>query len=216
MNEFNMIKNKYEFIASLLCHDNKKIICYSEEDLKIIDGYSQAQVFFCDDNNQSYQIDGESTVNIFLLTLQKLLKKSLFGNLVLDDSVHNNIGYVWNQWINDSTVILPDYTDNNNDTYWVGLRYELSSYDAVAWVYNDKDYNIIFEVTPAYPLGCIDQDNKSEVEKYQAWMKSYKSIYKTIIPVELVQTWLLQIQEILEIIDKNTELMMQKNNSQFL
>ncbi len=111
---------------------------------------------------------------------------------------------------------MPDYTNNNNDTYWVGLLYELSSFDAVAWVYNDKDYNIIFEVTAAYPLGCIDQDNKSEVEKYQAWMKSYKPIYKTIISPELAQTWLLQIQEILEIIDKNTERVMKQNNSRFL
>jgi hypothetical protein len=159
-------------------------------------------------NNKIYHIDGESTTTVFLYALEKLLKKSLFGNLVLDDSLDNNPGYMWNEWINNNSRSYIQYTDINNDTYWVGMRYKLSSYDEyAAWIYNDKNYNIIFEVTPSYPFGYIDQENSEEVVKYKKWLESYQPILKTIISPEIAHQWIAQAQDMIDLIDKHTDIL---------
>ena len=134
----------------------------------------------------------------------KLLKKSLRGDLLLHHSINFDIGYQSNQTINDSSFTAFKYTDQNNDTYWIGQKYELSSYNYTAWIYNDDQNNIIFEVTPEYPR-CIDQENEIEVEDYQNWMKSYKPLLITIISQETAEQWLKQAETILEKINKNME-----------
>ena len=171
-----------------------------------ITAYSWGDVLFYY-NNEIYQIDGESTTTVFLYALEKLLKKSLFGNLVLDDSLDNNPGYMWNKWINNDNWSYIQYTDINNDTYWVGMRYKLSSYEEyAAWIYNDENYNIIFEVTPCYPLGCIDQENPEEVTQYKKWLESYQPIFKTIISPDMAHQWIAQAQETIDLINKHTDI----------
>ena len=195
-----MIDNKL-FVFKL--HENEKFIIILEDDVQLIDCYFSGSIIL-NYNNQSYQIDGASTINIFLLTLQKLLKKSLRGDLLLHHSINFDIGYQSNQTINDSSFTAFKYTDQNNDTYWIGQKYELSSYNYTAWIYNDDQNNIIFEVTPEYPR-CIDQENEIEVEDYQNWMKSYKPLLITIISQETAEQWLKQAETILEKINKNME-----------
>ena len=191
------------FMKKLSIEHDQTIIISSEDTIQEITGYSDGDVFFQTDN-QSYQIYGEFPLQIFLLTLKKLLTKSLFGNLQLHHSIHQNIGYLYNRQGNDPTFIATQYTDQNNDTYWVGINYELGCYNYVAWIYNDEESNIIFEITPAYPRR-IDQGNPEELEHYQAWMQEYKSTYKTIISDQTAQQWLLQIQEILDAITQNMQ-----------
>jgi hypothetical protein len=197
-----MIDNK---LFTFTLNENEKFIIKLEDNFESIDHYSGCKIIFHRDN-QSYQIDGDgaSTINIFLITLRKLLKKSLCGDLLLHHSINVDIGYQSNQKINDSSFTAFKYTDQNNDTYWIGQKYELSSYNYTAWIYNDDQNNIIFEVTPEYPR-CIDQENEIEVEDYQNWMKSYKPLLITIIPHETAQKWLKQAETILEKISKNME-----------
>lgn len=193
-----MINN---ILLKLSVEKNQNIIISSQD--QIITAYSYGDVFF-KKNNQLYQIYGEFPLQIFLLTLKKLLTKSLFGSLSLHPSINHDIGYLWNQRGNDPTFISIKYTDQNNDTYWIGQKYELSCYNYVAWIYNDNNGNIILKITPAYPR-CINQENAEEVEHYQKWMQKYQPADTTIISPEKVEQWLLEIQPILETIIKNTQ-----------
>jgi hypothetical protein len=198
------IDNK-EYITSLVLDENQKIVCFTDDNITIISGYSYATVYF-DNASHLYKISEEYPLHLFLEDLQILLKQALFGNLIIDDSLQQNLGYVWNQWINDHAIQLTQYTDKNNDTYWIGLRHQLAAYECAAWIYNDENYNIIFEITPGYPLGCIDQENQEEVAKYKKWLESYQPILKTIISPEIAHQWIAQAQEIIEIIEKNTDI----------
>lgn len=130
-----MINQEQLFVFKL--NENEKFIIRLEDNIQLIDYYSSGSVIL-HHNNQSYQIDGEgsSTINILLITLRKLLKKSLCGDLVLHHSINFDIGYQSNQTINDSSFTAFKYTDQNNDTYWIGQKYELSSYNYTAWIYN--------------------------------------------------------------------------------
>ncbi|MBP6869778.1 hypothetical protein KBC04_02765 [Candidatus Babeliales bacterium] len=187
----------------LLLEKDQYIIISSSDTIQTMNAYSDGDASF-KKHNQCYQIYGEFPIQIFLLTLQTLLTKSLFGNLPLHHSISQDIGYLWNQQGNDPTFISIKYTDQNNDTYWIGKKYELSSYDYVAWIYNDEQSHIIFEITPAYPR-CINQENEQEIAHYQKWMQEYKPACKIIISQKAAQEWVEQCQQILDIIDKNSQ-----------
>ena len=200
-----MFTDNKEYITSFVLHENQKIVCFADDNITIISGYSYATVYLYDASHV-YKISEEYPLHLFLEGLQILLKQALFGNLVVDSSLRQNLGYLWNQWINDHTIQLTQYTDINNDMYWVGLQYQLAAYEYAAWIYNDENYNIIFEVTPGYPFGCIDQENPEEVAKYKKWLESYKPVLKTIIAPEVAHQWIAQAQEMIDLINKHTDI----------
>lgn len=195
-----MINQEQLFVFKL--HENEKFIIILEDDVQSIDHYSGCKIMF-HLGNQQYQLYEEFPLNIFLLTLQTLIKKSLYNVLPLHESITQDIGFLWNQWLNEDAINLVYITDHNNDTYWVGQKYELACHEYISWIYNDEQGNIIFEITPAYPLGCIDQENELEVKNYQNWMKSYEPLVITIISEETALQWLKQAEAILEEISKN-------------
>ena len=199
-----MIYENNYFIISFKLQKNTIMDIYSEDNLQAITHYSYSTVIF-NQNNQTYTISREFPLHLFLSILQKLLKKSLHNNLQLNPSINHDIGYLWNEWINNNHTSLLYITDKNNETSWVGQQYQLSSDDYLSWIYNDEKQNIIFELTPAYPLGCIDQENEQEIKNYRKWIQSYTPLFKDIIPYHIAQEWIIQTEQILDIIDKNSE-----------
>lgn len=199
-----MITDSQNIIETLKLQNNATINIYSEENLQTITHYSYTHVTF-HQNNQIYPLCAEFPLHLFLETLQKLIKRSLSNNLKLDASITHDIGYLWNEWLNNDHAPLLYITDKNNDTSWIGQQYELASHEYVSWIYNDENQNIIFEITPAYPFGCIDQQNEEELKNYTNWMQSYKPIFKTIISKETALKWIEQATQILNIVDENSK-----------
>jgi len=99
--------------------------------------------------------------------------------------------------LNEDAINLVYITDRNHDTYWIGKRYELACHRWISWIYNDELGNIVFEITPAYPQGLIDQDNDEQVQQYQMWMNSYQPFCINIILQEKAEQLLRQAETIL-------------------
>ncbi|MGZ6254499.1 MAG: hypothetical protein ACXWL5_00735 [Candidatus Chromulinivorax sp.] len=201
-----MMPTTNHLITTFKLQNDTTIDIYSEEELQSLSHYSYSNIVLYQ-NNKAYVLTTQYPPHLFLLHLQKLLQKSLSCNLKLDASITHDLGYLWNEWLNNNHASLLYITDKNNDTYWIGQLYELASNEYVSWIYNDEQCNIIFETTPAYPLGCIDQDNEIEVKNYMSWIQSYKPISKIIIPVYVAQQSIEQAQEILNIIDENSKIL---------
>jgi len=88
-----MLKQEQLFIFTL--DDNQKIVITLEENAELLDPYVWCMVTF-DKDNQQYPLCENFPLNIFLLTFQTLLKKSLANILPLDQSLTQDIGYLWN------------------------------------------------------------------------------------------------------------------------
>ena len=194
--------NNDQLILTLELKNNEKIKIYSDDKFQAIDPYSYTAVIF-HKNNQFYTLEGNFLYPLhhFLLALQKLLREGLLFKLKLDDSIIQDIGYLWHVWIYGDETSLVCSTDKNNHTYWIGQEYELSSGEYMSWIYNDEQGHIIFKITPTYRY--FDRDDDQEVKKFQNWMKSYQPLFTTIISQETAQQWLKQTEAILEEIDKN-------------
>lgn len=203
--KYKAIKND-QLILTLELKNNEKIEIYADDHFDLITHYSYTTVIFYQ-GNKLYILENDLFIPLhhFLIRLQKLLCESLSHNLKLDDSITYDIGYLWNIWIHGNDISLARVIKNNKYPFWVGEKYELSSGQYVSWIYNDEQNNIIFQMTPTYPVVCFDQENQREVKKYQAWMKKYRSRFKTIIPIDIAILWIEETQQILDIIHVNSE-----------
>ena len=65
-----------------------------------------------------------------------------------------------------------------------------------SWLYNNKEGNIIFEITPFYPWHNVTKKANPEKISYKKWIKDYKAVVKTIIPKENLKQWITQAEEV--------------------
>ena len=96
-------------------------------------------------------------------------------------------------------------TPNSSSTYWVGFNYDLfSSFGdgitpVTTWLYNDKDNNIILEVTKDYRwhfMQLEDTPEESEFITYEDFMKDYKPLIHYMIPHDVAIQWLEQLMKV--------------------
>ncbi|MBP6870238.1 hypothetical protein KBC04_05120 [Candidatus Babeliales bacterium] len=182
---------------------DKKIIILIEESDEPINADFECQIAF-EDQGQRIFITQDSTLDIFISTLHKLLRKGVHQELLLHKSMIENPGYLYNQWLNEADTNLIYLTNQYHETYWVGFKYQLTSHVYTSWIYNNKKGDIIFEMTPIYPASLIDESNPIEVANYKKWMKNYQPVVTEIIPKEIAQQWLAQTTEISATLDKNS------------
>jgi hypothetical protein len=162
--------------------------------------------------NETEFIIGKSIVADFAERLEIKLKLVLVDKLKLHKSIKKNIGYYWNQELNEDNPNL-HLMKGKESSYWVGHKYLLWATDSnkkyerfSTWLYNDDTGNIIFEVTPTYPETFIDPEDPAEVKAYQEWMeKSYKPFFTRIIPKDIAEQWLKQAELILKTIQDNVK-----------
>ena len=83
-------------------------------------------------------------------------------------------------------------------------RHEILSHDYFAFLYNDRDGNIILQISPTYPLRYVRKNKKPPYNNFLHWLKkTYKPKLTRIIPKNIAQDWLMQSQQILTIINQN-------------
>ncbi|MBP6869621.1 hypothetical protein KBC04_01960 [Candidatus Babeliales bacterium] len=198
MNTLTFIINEQEkFTMNLDCPENIIHSCNFSNLVLII-------------NNETITI-GKSIIDDYAQILKTKLTLALSNKLKLHSSIKKNIGYYWNQDLNEDD---PDLVFNSKKgKSWVGNIYFLwatdnsKKYERFAtWLYNDEAGNIIFEVTPTYPDTFIDPEDPADVVAYQEWMeKSYQPFFTRIISQDLALQWLDQVNLILKIIKENAE-----------
>ena len=196
-----------------LNHHEKFIIKIDNSDDIIHCCYQSEVILFL--NNKKIII-GKSIIADFAQELKNKLTLALLNELQLHISIQKNIGYYWNQWLNEDN---PDlfYLQDQDSKYWIGINYFLwgTSGGAVnkfaTWLYNDAQGNIIFEVTPLFPGTLVDWNDPVEMQAYQEWMeKKYKPFFTRIIPKDLAMQWLNQADTILTTIRENVKILKEK------
>ncbi|MBP6870317.1 hypothetical protein KBC04_05515 [Candidatus Babeliales bacterium] len=154
--------------------------------------------FFLNHNYEKFQL------SYFLIAsnIEKLiihLKKCLNNQKNLPENLSQDVGYLWNLYIN---------ADNDPQLEYANIDYEfLDNFDLwystfTTWIYNDQEGNIFLEITPSYPHTF---SANFSYQDFLTWMQNYKPLFKTILPRKIAEQWLIQAQQILDTIDENTQ-----------
>lgn len=117
-------------------------------------------------------------------SIQPLFKNKRF----FDSDKRKDPGFELNQYyaglIKKSDVVEKYHFVDNNP---LGTHPQCSS-----WLYNDKDGNIIFEISPTYEFfGIRKQDNPNFIS-YKKFIQNYKVLVHKIIPKETLMLWDMQ------------------------
>jgi len=158
-------------------------------------------------------IIGNSTIFVYAELLKNKLTLALSNKLQLDSSITRDLGYYWNQDINEEHPKLL-YLNDKDGKHWIGIKHFLwgtaggAEQKFAVWLYNDSVGNIIFQVTPLFLGTLVDWDDPLEMRAYQEWMKtSYKPFFTRITPKDIAIQWLNQANLILKNIDDNVKML---------
>ena len=206
-----MNKNTISFILN----QETKIIITLKDPIQQLNPYYEEYILLSQ-NNKTIQIaDGQIYHNMH--QLEEYLKKALANDLQLHTSITQDIGCLSNEYFNDETNFVTK--DFNGTNLWIGFEYhmwEFSRQDigTTTWMYNDKNKNIILEITPGYPYFFCEPKEEPNYIPYDEWKKTYKPYLKTILPKETAQEWLKQAEFIIKIIEDNETAWQKKKKEQ--
>lgn len=198
--------------------DNESFVMHTDDADDVIHCCYQSQVLLHIEDKEI--IIGKSIIKDFAERLKKKLALALENALPLHPSIQKNIGYYWNQDLNESEPQL--FCDTTWESPgWVGFYHLLWTTDSRkkyeqygTWLYNDAQGNIIFEVTQVYPETFIDPEDPADVAAYEAWMEhDYKTFYMRIIPKGLAFIWMNQAEEILQLITDNVAMLKEQEKN---
>lgn len=203
-----MITDTHEIIFSF--DNDEKVVIQLHMPLNEVDCCTEFSVVFIQKSKQLVLSRDFLHYNINML--DTLLKKVLKQELMLHSTITKDIGYLFNQ---ESAIICGEklkeptfvhYIKRNNELYWPGNDYHLWANGYVAWLYNNFEGDIIFEITPFYPYMYSEPEEESNYISYEEWIKTYKPYFIREIPIKTAQEWLKQTESILQIIDSNIKL----------
>ena len=194
-------------IVFTLDHDNR-IVVQLEHSLNDIHCCYRAPIIFLS-NDVSYRICQRS-IQDSLETFVEKLTKALNSQLKLHESITMDIGYLCNESGQEKSSVT--YTE---DGLWVGWDNKLwasGKPNLDTWLYNNKNGEIILEITPSYKWHNPDLDRGADYIPYEEWIKSYKPLLIRTIPTDVAKQWLEQADEIVKKIDENIARMQQENS----
>ena len=119
------------------------------------------------------------------------IQKLINGEMPIDSSITDDLGFECNQYFNaiKKKSVVINYLFGSNDHKQIRPYYN-------GWLYNDKDGNVIFEITPFYPWHGETKKSHPDFITYKKFMKDYKPILKTIVSKEKLKQWIIQAQEL--------------------
>lgn len=132
----------------------------------------------------------------------KKLEQALQNKLQLSDSIQD-LGKLANYHHNKKNG--RDYFSKKYDDHSEILnKYILLHDNYFTFLYNDKDGNIILQISPSYPKRYVRKNKKPPYNNFLYWMKtSYKPQIIRIISKNIAEDWLAQYHQILDIIQNN-------------
>jgi len=134
-----------------------------------------------------------------------LLPKSLKDALILPESIKLDIGFLWNEYLNEPSNTNLEMVAVENSREWIGLRYLLWSpgkkINVATWLYNKND-TIYLEITPVYPWHFRDAEQDEKFIPYDEWIKNYKPLIISEITKDTTEQWLSKTEKIIQEITK--------------
>lgn len=168
---------RYEYAEILLEHKNGKLFVYSDD-----------FVF--------YGLDS------FYYNLMSVIN----NEYNLHDSIKEDIGYMWNEYLNSSkTNRSKKFFMKKVENYetWVGAGCILwSSKGCETWLYN-KDNKIFMHITPVYKWHFDEPKEGEEFVTYEKFMKSYKPYFIIEIKKTVAKRWFKKVKAIIKLIESN-------------
>jgi len=188
-----------DLILKLSNLESIKITTGNNIDFENLDfGCSEIRAFFID--LKSLRI-GQDSIGEFFEHFITKLKKCLNFELQLHESLVQNLGFMVNEHSCKNAHSKCDFvmttSASGENTYWIGYKYEVWTTYAYAdpyvytWMYNDKNGNIIFEVTPFYKWSMQEREPEDlDFITYEEFMKNYKPLIHRVIPRDIAIEWL--------------------------
>lgn len=133
----------------------------------------------------------------------RLLEHAINNELSLPNDIQD-LGIIANHY--DTPQDPHNYykTDEYNQTSDILNQYQLLRHNYFTFLYNDKDGNIILQISPEYPFQNKIKKQMPSYNNFLRWMKqSYKPTIIRMISKKIAQTWLEQARQISAIINNN-------------
>lgn len=137
----------------------------------------------------------------FVEQLHYSLQDALAGKSKLDKSLQENIGYLWNDYLNQGTRSRKKMED------WIGEKYLMCESSGVSsWLY-EKNGKFFLEITPVYKWHSRypEKEEKKEYIPYQQFIKDYKSYCVIELSGEIMREWLKQTEFLLNVMYFNDD-----------
>lgn len=156
-------------------------------------------------NNEKYLVNND-TFHYSIAGLIDSMTDALNGKLQLPASISKDLGYLWNEYCNGFSSEIFEFRQIETYQRWVGIDYILwetpgSSRPVLAtWLYNNKNSEIILEITPDYPWHNIDPEPSEKYYTYEEFKSAYKPILIRTIPIEVAQRWVAQATHLLGVV----------------
>ena len=128
------------------------------------------------------------------------LQQILDNKLILHSSIKTDIGFLWNECLQNKLNDTFVFKFVEKISFWVGEDYLLWSmpHHIETWFY-EKDGKYYLEVTPLYPWHFVDPKVEHEFYSYETFIKKYQPIAVIEIQKKQLQIWFSHIQKMLEI-----------------
>ncbi|MBA3537478.1 MAG: hypothetical protein H0T84_12880 [Tatlockia sp.] len=152
---------------------------------------------------QSYIVYQHHCIQIAMEYLNFLLNQAIKQKLQVHPSIVKNLGYLANEYFNESPNEKLVLTENNQT--WIGMNYSLwSPREVGTWIYN-RDAEIFLEVTPLYRWHFSDPEEGENFITYEEFLKNYKLYLLFKLSKEVALEWLNKTEELLSIMKRNYE-----------
>lgn len=193
-----------------MCNNNV-IFKIDDHERIVIELNSIEQVFYYDEvqikwfGSQSFLLTDDCLLYL-VRQFKGMLLWALNNELQLDESIQENLGYMWNR------LLHGDSGFKYKDEFWVGLNYSLWETPGnvnpvlTTWIYNDIKGNIILEIAPDYRWHHMDPKPGEKFISYEEFMKNYKPYIVRIIPKNVATRWLAQAEHLLQTIEENQKM----------
>ena len=194
-------------------NSTEKIVLNLDVPVHNLDCYSEAAIYFV--GNAQYLLAKDS-VQFKLQGLRGILEKALGDRLLLHTSITRDIGYMYNEYRQGKPDFVYEFDPVVKYDAWVGYKYLLWGMQEIAWIYTNENNDIIFELTSCFPGDIINPDQDELVSPedianslwYEAWIKKYEPLLIRKMSRDIVQQWLDQANELINMIDHNTQVML--------
>jgi hypothetical protein len=160
--------------------------------------------------NKNYILADESIKDV-LTTLCFTLQKCLHNMLSLDNSINQDIGLMWNNFLHEDGEFVYE------GQFWIGLKYSVWQAPSnvhpclATWLYNDQQGNIIIEITENYFWHYTEPDGDARYISYQQFIQQYQPLLKHTLQHNVAEQWLQQAKSWLNMLEENEKSYLQNS-----
>lgn len=188
---------------------NQKIILDSDFPIEEVLPFDEVIIKF------SYEYSFILTEDCFeylMNSFKGALNKSLKNQLQLPSFIDEDIGLLWNKELNNtkewSMSIKDQHIFNNTESLGEYILFSTpgnTDPSLATWIYNNKNGDIVLEITPQYTGHFDDPKDGENFITYDEFIKNYKPLFITIISPSTAKKWIQQINALLKHAKTNEE-----------